>query len=105
LKNEKDFELYMRTKAGNDSISIKEAMYQLIKPQTADSLANIFNKSLIKNTKDYLIKLKDTTNITVLKSELKEPDNMGSFSLFKIKYDMLEASDEKKPNGASKELN
>jgi hypothetical protein len=99
LTEDTDFEMYVRTKVGNDSISIKEAVYQLLKPQTADSLANLFNKALIKNTKDYLLSIKDSTNITVIKSELKEPENKGSISRFKIKYDMLENSDEKKPNG------
>ena len=90
LKNDKDFEAYIKTKAGSDSLDIKAAIYQLIKPQTADSLANLYNNALIKNTQDYLIGAKDSTNITVLKSEPREPDNSGSLSRFKIAYNMLE---------------
>jgi hypothetical protein len=53
-------------------------------------LANLYKKALIKNTTDYFLSIKDSTNIIVLKSDVKEPDNMGSPSRFKIKYDMLE---------------
>jgi hypothetical protein len=90
LKDEKGFESYLRTKVSNDSISIRDAAFQLIKPQTADSLANIYNTTIIKSTTDYLIMTKDSTNITVIKPELNEPDNIGSQSRFKIKYDMLD---------------
>lgn len=90
LKDEKGFERFLRTKVSNDSISIKEATFQIINPQTADSLANIYNNALIKNTTDYLITTKASTNITVIKSELKEPDNSGSPSRFKINFDMLD---------------
>jgi len=90
LKNDKDFEDYIRAKVGNDSIDIHEVLYKLVKPHTADSLATLYNKALIKNTTDYFLSIKDSTNIIVLKSEVKEPDNMESSSRFKIKYDMLE---------------
>ncbi|TFG76883.1 MAG: DUF748 domain-containing protein [Flavobacteriales bacterium] len=95
-KNEKDFETYLRTKSGNDSLNVKDAAYQLLKPATADSLATIYNEKLIKNTSDHIKASKATTNIKVLKSALKEPDNVGSKSRFEIKFDML---DEKNNQG------
>jgi hypothetical protein len=90
LKNDEDFEAYIKTKVGNDSLNIKDAVYELLKPLTADSLANVYNNTLIKNTTDYLIVKKGSTNISVIKSESKEPDNKGSLSRFKIKFDMLD---------------
>jgi hypothetical protein len=72
----------VKSKVGNDSINIKEAIYQLVKPQTADSLAAIYNDAIIKNTTNYLKSVKPSTNITVIKSEIKEPDNTGSLSRF-----------------------
>ena len=90
LKDEEGFESYLRIKVSNDSINTKDAAFQLIKRQTTDSLANIYNEKLIKNTLDYIKGIKDSTNITVIKSDLKEPDNNGSLSRFKIKYDMLD---------------
>ena len=90
LKDEEGFESYLRIKVSNDSINAKDAAFQLIKRQTTDSLANIYNEKLIKNTLDYIKGIKDSTNITVIKSDLKEPDNIGSLSRFKIKYDMLD---------------
>jgi len=90
LDDEKGFESYLRAKVENDSISTKDAAFQLITPQSADSLATIYNETLLKNTINYLKIAKDSTNITVVKSEIKEPDNIGSQSRFKIVYDMLD---------------
>lgn len=90
LKDEKGFESYLRAKVNNDSISAKEAAFQLITTQSADSIATIYNETLLKNTINYLKTTKDSTNISVVKSELKEPENIGSASRFKIIYDMLE---------------
>jgi hypothetical protein len=90
LKDEKGFEGYLRTKVNNDSIPIKDAAFQLIKPQTADSLGTIINTALMRNTQEYLKSTKDATNIVVSRSELREPTNIGSLSKFKIKYDMLD---------------
>jgi hypothetical protein len=90
LKDEEGFEGYLKTKVNNDSINSKEAAFQLIKPQTADSLATIYNQALVNNTLNYLKSTKESTKITVVKSELKEPKNIGSLSRFEIKYDMLE---------------
>jgi hypothetical protein len=90
LKDEKGFESYLRIKASNDSIPLKEVAFRLIKPETADSLATIVNTALMKNTQEYLTSSKDATNITIRGSELKEPINIGSLNKFKIKYDMLD---------------
>tara|TARA_R110002012_G_scaffold321809_1_gene551536 strand:+ start:38343 stop:40520 length:2178 start_codon:yes stop_codon:yes gene_type:complete len=90
LKDDKEFETYLKTKAENDSLSKTEAAFKLINQNTLDSLATSFNQSLIKNTENYLKTTKESTQISVLKSEVKDPDNIGSISRFKIKYDMLE---------------
>ncbi len=89
LKDEKGFEGYLRTKVSNDSITIKDAVFQLIKPETTESIAHIINTALIKNISDYLKTSKASTNISVNKADIKEPENNGSLNRFKIKYDML----------------
>lgn len=89
--DEKDFETYLNTKAGSESLNAKEAAYQLLKPASADSLTNGYNEKLIKNISDYLKTSKATTTIKVLKSDLKDSDNNGSISRFKIKFDMFES--------------
>jgi hypothetical protein len=61
----------VKSKVGNDSINIKEAIYQLVKPQTADSLAAIYNDAIIKNTTNYLKSVKPSTNITVINLKSK----------------------------------
>lgn len=91
LKDEKGFESYLRTKAGKDSITIKEAALQLIKPETSELIANSINAALIKKTSDYLKSSKATTTISVSKADLKEPENVGSLNKLKIKFDLLEA--------------
>jgi hypothetical protein len=90
LKDEEEFERFLRTKVGNDSIAIKDAAFQLFEPQTADSLATRYNTLLMKNTDEYLKSTKPSTNIEVKRAELKEPSNIGSLNKFKIKYDMLD---------------
>ena len=90
LKDEKGFETYLRTKVSNDSIAIKDVAFQLINRKTADSLATIINTALIKNTLEYLRISKVSTNISINKADVKEPENVGSRSRLKIKYDMLD---------------
>lgn len=90
LQDEKGFESYLRTRVSNDSISLMDAAFQIIKPHTADSLAAIYNETLIKNTRQYLKGIKEGTNISVIKSDLEEPENTGSLSKFKIKFDLLD---------------
>jgi hypothetical protein len=90
LKDEKDFKVYLQKKVGNDTINLKDAAFQLIKQQTTDSLAAIYNEALIKNTSEYLKTTKAETHIAVFKSDLKEPDNIGSLNRLKIKFDLFE---------------
>ncbi|MFT4849135.1 MAG: hypothetical protein ACI83B_001673 [Sediminicola sp.] len=90
LQDKKGFENHLRIKVNNDSIPIKDVAFQLIKPATADSLGSIINNRLIMNIQEYLKLSKDSTNITVKRSDLKEPNNIGSISKFKVKYDMLD---------------
>jgi hypothetical protein len=92
-KDDDEFELYLRTKVGNDSIAIRDAAFQLFEPQTADSLATRYNTLLMKNTAEYLKASKPDTNIEVKRAESKEPNNIGSLNKFKIKYDMLDEQD------------
>lgn len=94
LKDEKEFESYLKTKAGSDSISNKEAVLKLISPTALDSLSILYNQKLLNNTQQYLQTTKDSTNIEVKSSEAKEPENTGSISRFKINYNMLEEQDE-----------
>lgn len=90
LKTEKEFQNYLRTRVMNDSISVKDAAFQITNSSTIDSLAHMNNETLIKNVQDYLKTKKDSTHITVIRLDLKGPENAGSQSRFKIKYDMLE---------------
>jgi hypothetical protein len=91
LKDETGFESYLRTKVGDDSITVNEAALQLIKPDTSEPMANSINAALIKNTSDYLKASNAATTISVSKADLKEPENVGSLNRLKIKFDLLEA--------------
>mgnify|MGYP001828608697 CR=1 FL=1 len=98
MKDEKGFEEYLKTKISNDSISLKDIAFQLIEPQTADSLATRFNTALMRNTTEYLKLSKPDTNIEVKRAESKEPMNFGSLNKFNIKYDMLDEDTIKSQN-------
>ena len=90
LVDKKGFETFLLTKTENDSLNIKNVANELVKPSTVDSLSNLYNNKLIKHISDYLKTAVDSTHITVLKSDLKEPDNVGSKSRFKIQFDLLD---------------
>ncbi|WP_159022915.1 DUF748 domain-containing protein [Formosa sp. L2A11] len=89
-KKDKAFEIYLRKKAGSDSISVKAAISKLSATINLDSLATQYNSKLIKNTNAYLKEKNTFTRIKVLAADPKEPEHTGSKSRFKIKYDMLE---------------
>ncbi|MGY0393391.1 DUF748 domain-containing protein [Bizionia sp. KMM 8389] len=90
LKDEKEFETYLKLKTGNDSLTQKEAVYKVIGSTVLDSLSHNYTNKLIDTTTEYLKSKKDSTNITVSKSDPREPDNKGSLSRFKIDYTLLE---------------
>ena len=90
LKDEKEFNTFIRAKVNNDSIPIKEAAFQLINGKTADSLATALNAALKTNTTEYLKASKPNTNIQVKRAASDEQENIGSLNRFKIKYDMLD---------------
>ncbi|PNQ73893.1 hypothetical protein C1T31_06080 [Hanstruepera neustonica] len=89
IKDEKDFAKYLKEKTQTDSLDIKKAVKQLLAPSTIDSLSIIINKKLLENTSNYLQTKNPETHISVFQSDGKEPDNKGSQSKFKIKFDML----------------
>ena len=90
LKDQKAFETYLITKAGSDSISAEAAILKLSGNTNLDSLARQYNSTLLKNTKAYLFEKNPHTKIEVLNAKPEEPEQVGSKSRFKIKYDMLE---------------
>ena len=97
-KDEKAFKAYLREKTKKDSLEISETVKQMVGLPTLDSLATVYNQKLIKNTFDYLKTKNPQTNISVVKSDSKEPDNTGSQSRFKINFDLLESKIEETTN-------
>ncbi|WP_282123793.1 DUF748 domain-containing protein [Algibacter mikhailovii] len=94
LKDEKDFEAYLQTKAALDSISTKEAISKLTNAINLDSLSNSYNQKLINNTQSYLKTTKASTHIEVKQSNLDDIKNTGSLSRFKMNYNLLEDSED-----------
>ncbi|ALJ05661.1 hypothetical protein APS56_11220 [Pseudalgibacter alginicilyticus] len=90
LDDKKGFENYIYTKANSSSLNLLDAAYMLINPQTIDSLTNIYNNTLIENTINYLKTSNPSTRIDVTKFDKNEPENLGSLSKFKIKFDLLD---------------
>jgi len=90
LKNEEEFEDFIKLKAGSDSLETNEAINILVPTKTVDSLALVTKAQIIKSTSDYLIKVNPNTKIIIKESDPLEPENVGSPSQFKIKYDMIE---------------
>lgn len=90
LKDEDAFLTYLREKTQKESVEIDEAIRLLVASETIKSKAISYNEKLINNTLKYLKTKKSETNISVTKSNLQEPDNIGSNSKFKIKFNLLE---------------
>ena len=90
LNENDEFEKYLRNKVGNDTINIKDAVTKLTNIKIIDSLVDSSNTLLVENVLAYLKTKKDSTNISVLKSEKQDPKNTGSESVLKITYEMLE---------------
>ena len=90
LEDQNGFENYIHTKVAIDSLSIKEKAYTLINSKTADSLVDVYNKTLEKNITNVLTTAKDSTNITIKNLDVKQPENVNSTSKFKIKFDLIE---------------
>ncbi|SHI30849.1 protein of unknown function [Mesonia phycicola] len=90
LEDQTGFQNYINTKVAIDSLSVKEKAYTLINSKTADSLVNIYNKTLEKNITTALTTAKDSTNITVKSLDIKQTENVNSAPRFKINFDLLE---------------
>ena len=88
-KDEAAFKDYLREKAQDESLEINEAVNQLVDQATLDTKAISYKEVLINNISKYLKTKNPETNISVFESDSKEPENTGSNSLFKIKFDML----------------
>lgn len=94
LQDEKDFETFIHAKIGSDSLSINESVMKLNAGKNLDSLVSINNLQLIKNTQLYLQEKNPFTKIEVLAANRKEPEQSGSKSRFKMKYDMLDKNND-----------
>lgn len=89
LKNEKDFKHFLQTKTEMDSIEINTAANKLITASTKDSLTKSYNSKLINSVSSYLLTKNPSTKVMVKSADIKEPENVGSKSRFKITFSML----------------
>lgn len=105
LKDTDGFENYLHQKVVNDSLTAKEAAFEIFPEKKADSLAQIYNEALIRNTNTYLKTTKPDTKITAVKADEKDPENKGSQSKFKIQYDLLEKPEDQELDSTNQSNN
>lgn len=89
LKDQDGFFAYVRKHSGQDSLDIKQAILELANPVEMDSLSKQYDRARIRNAKDYLTAINDSTQIILRSADLKEPLNNGSIPIFQLEYSML----------------
>ncbi len=89
---EEDFKKFVYQKAGTDSLSLTDAIKNLVNKTALDSMVNIREQRLISTTKEYLNQQSLSTKIDVKKSDPEAPENTGAYPKFLITYGMAEES-------------
>ncbi len=90
LKDEKHFETFILSKTAADSLNIKQSYTALVNPSVVDSIATKKSKLLLLNIETYLKTARDSTQIKIIISDPKEPENIGSKPILKIEFSMQE---------------
>jgi len=88
LKDSKDFESFLLRKTFPDSLAIKKSTMKIANPKIVDSIAINNSQLLISNTTKYLQMASDSTQIKIIRSRPEEPENVGSYPLFKLNFSM-----------------
>ncbi len=90
LKDQDGFYAYVRKQTDQDSLDIKQAILELANPAEMDSLSGQYNKARLRNAKEYLSAINDSTQIIIRTADPKEPLNKGSIPIFQLEYSMLD---------------
>ncbi len=86
LKDEKGFKLFLLSKTTTDSLDFKQSYLAITNPSIIDSIAKNNSKLLISNTEKYLRMANDSTQIKILFSDSKAPENTGSRPILKVNF-------------------
>ena len=90
LKDELDFELFIKEKTTRDSVNISYDCIQLVGEQRLDSLYKDYSSKRIIKLESYLHLKNDSTLISITPYNFKAPKNKGSQPVFEMKYSIDE---------------
>ena len=90
LKDEKDFETFILSKTAADSLDFKQSYMFLSNPILLDSVSKNNTKLIISNIEKYIEIEGGDTQIKVIVSDPKAPENTGSFPTLKVNFSMKE---------------
>ncbi len=90
LKDEKGFETFVLSKTTSDSLDIKQPYMTLVNTNILDSVSKYNSKLLISNVEKYLKMERDSSQIQIIISDPKEPENIGSLPILKVNFSLLE---------------
>ena len=90
LKDEKDFETFILSKTAADSLDFKQSYVSLSNPILLDSVSKNNTKLIISNIEKYIEIEGGDTQIKVIVSDPKAPENTGSFPTLKVNFSMKE---------------
>jgi len=86
LKDKEGFKAFLLSKSTSDPSSVEPFYKSIINPYLVDSIAKRNSKLLISNTKEYLHTENDSTQIKIIFSDLKAPENTGSTPFLKVNF-------------------
>lgn len=89
-KDSDAFKKFIFNKIVSDSLDVNKAVMDLANNLSLDSLSTSYSNNRISKVIDYLKKSNDSTKIIVRKADILDPEQLGSFPIFKIKYGMEE---------------
>ncbi|NOQ92104.1 MAG: DUF748 domain-containing protein [Flavobacteriaceae bacterium] len=90
LKDEKGFETFLLSKTATDSLDVKQSYMAIANQSLVDSIAINNSKLLISNTEKYLRTSQDSTQINILFSDPKAPENTGAIPTLKVNFSLLD---------------
>lgn len=90
-KSDKEaFEQFVWQRLGTDTLDLNQGCLAMADPQALDSIAAIFQQKRIADISNYMLSVRDSTEILVIPSKPDAPKNPGSKPIFEVKYGMKE---------------
>ena len=89
-KNNSAFEEYVATRAGSDTLTFTEAIWNISNQEEVDSVLQFRIRNIIETSKAFVLDQADWSKIDIRQSDPIDPENSGSEPKFRISYGVSE---------------